>query len=218
MRRLLLAAGATLGLLVAPAWGATSDVSVKNDAFTPAAVTINPGDTVTWTFNGTDPFDLDHTVTSDSGQPESFDSDPGTVSPVHMTGDQFSHTFNSPGVFTYHCKVHSFMHGKVTVLGPGGTPPPDTQAPKVSGLTVKGGKVCPKKARQCKKRATRISFRSNEGGTYRVTFKRSGGGRSPSGVRKALKKGANTLTLSTKRVPKGRYTLTLVATDKAGNA
>ena len=51
---------------------------------------------------------------------DSFDSDPGrTPSNLdHPPGDTFSHTFNTPGTFSYICKVHSFMTGKVIVNGP----------------------------------------------------------------------------------------------------
>src|SRR5215213_7408094 len=155
MRRLLLGAGLTVLALVAPAWGATSDVDVANFAFTPSSVSIQPGDTVTWHFRGPD---LNHSVTSDPGQSESFDSDPGDSSPLHSPADTFSHTFNAAGTFTYVCKVHSFMSGEVVVGGPaggapstgGGTPTSgDSSPPAISLLRATGGRSCSGAKRAC---------------------------------------------------------------------
>src|SRR5215212_12201005 len=118
MRRVWLVAG-VLGLaLTAPAHAATKDVAVGDFAFTPATVNIAPGDEVRWTFRGPD---LNHSVTS-----ATFDSDPGNSSPLHVVGDKFSHTFPDAGTFSYICKVHSFMTGKVVVGNPQAPPPPDT--------------------------------------------------------------------------------------------
>src|SRR3954452_2387907 len=44
-------------------------VTIADFSFTPSEVTINPGDTVCWTNTG-----VTHTVTSDVGSGESFDS------------------------------------------------------------------------------------------------------------------------------------------------
>src|SRR5919112_4779012 len=130
MRRPLLVAGLLTLALAAPAHAATTGVDVANFAFKPATVNIAPGDTVTWTFKGPD---LNHSVTSSA-----FDSDPGNSMPLHVVGDTFSHTFPDAGTFSYICKVHSFMTGKVVV---GTAPPPDTTAPVISSLKVKGRKL-----------------------------------------------------------------------------
>jgi plastocyanin len=68
---------------------------------------VNVGGTVVWWNNshGT------HTVTSDVGSPEVFDSN------NVMLGSTFSHTFNTAGTFTYHCKIHTTMHGTIVVGG-----------------------------------------------------------------------------------------------------
>ena len=81
---------------------ATTDVSVVDDAFTPATVTVALGDTVTWAFNG----QHTHTVTSDQGFFDSGD---------RLHGQTFSRTFTASGGFAYHCMHHSGMHGKVVV-------------------------------------------------------------------------------------------------------
>jgi plastocyanin len=68
-----------------------------------ATVVMGVNNTVTWTNNdGTI-----HTVTANDG---SFDS--GYLSP----GDSFTHTFTKAGVYEYHCQLHPWMVGYVTVL------------------------------------------------------------------------------------------------------
>src|SRR3954451_3076265 len=156
MRRLSLGASlAIVAALAVPASAATTGVDVANFAFTPSTVHIAPGDTVAWTFRGPD---LNHSVTATDG---SFDSDPGTGSPLHVVGDTFSHTFDSAGTFSYFCKVHSFMKGTV-VVGTGPAPTSDTEAPAVSGLKV---------------RHRRAKFTLSEKASLKLTLKRSGGGK-----------------------------------------
>lgn len=70
-----------------------------------ASITIDEGDTVIWTLTDTAP----HTVTSDGGSTETFDS--GTLS----AGSTFSYTFTVAGVNPYHCNFHSGMTGVITV-------------------------------------------------------------------------------------------------------
>ena len=62
--------------------------------FDPQTVTINPGDTVTWTNEGGH-----HNVISDTGL---FTSGP----PSSLPGWTFSHTFPSLGSFPDDCEVH----------------------------------------------------------------------------------------------------------------
>lgn len=222
MRRLLLGAGLTLALAAVPAWAAESGVEVRNNFFAPQSVQIQPGDTVVWTFKG-----ANHSVTADEGQSESFDSDPDEPFPVHPIDDTFSHTFNSPGRFTYFCKVHpTTMKGTVVVGDPGGGDPPpgeepppggDTTAPGLSALSAKGGRKCKRKQRRCKPRKTRVGFTLSEDASVRVTFDRSGG-TDPQPLVRDMSAGENEVRLSTRRVPRGRYELTVVATDAAGNA
>ena len=85
---------------VAPA--AAGAVTIKGFAFQPAALEVAVGTTVTWTNQDT----TGHTVTADDA---SFDS--GTVN----GGATFSQVFNTAGTFAYHCKIHSSMHGTITV-------------------------------------------------------------------------------------------------------
>jgi plastocyanin len=82
--------------------GQSATVTIENIAYSPVDITVSVGTTVTWT--NKDP--VTHTVTSDTGI---FDS--GDMS----QGNTFSYTFNETGTFNYHCKIHSSMHGTVTV-------------------------------------------------------------------------------------------------------
>jgi len=74
-------------------------VLVVDASFRDREVTVPVGTTVMWVYNGS----LPHTVTSDSGL---FDS--GALG----DGGSFSHTFDEPGTFPYHCRFHG---------GPGGS-------------------------------------------------------------------------------------------------
>jgi plastocyanin len=115
---------AAAALLTGPA-RADSSVAIKNVSFQPSSVTIHPGETVTWTNMDSAP----HTVTSDT--PGAFDSspscNPGTGLGCLNNGNTFSHSFAQAGSFPYHCKVHSSMHGTITVSAP--APPPTQPAP-----------------------------------------------------------------------------------------
>ena len=90
----------------APA-AATTDansVTIANLAFAPTSITVTPGQTVTWTNKDS----TVHTVTDDKG---AWDSKNLAV------GATFQHKFDQAGTFTYHCAIHSSMHGTVVVKG-----------------------------------------------------------------------------------------------------
>jgi plastocyanin len=82
----------------------TANVTIKNFSFNPGTITVVIGvnNTVTWTNEDA----VTHTVTSNNG---SFG---GSV----PSGKTFTHTFTTPGVFSYHCSIHNFMKGTVKVL------------------------------------------------------------------------------------------------------
>ena len=73
-----------------------------NKAYTPDAVEVAVGGTVTWT--NTD--SVDHTSTSDASGWNS-----GTIAP----GKQYSVAFPNAGTFAYHCTIHPGMVGTVVV-------------------------------------------------------------------------------------------------------
>jgi plastocyanin len=89
--------------------GQTVEVSMKDIAFDPASITVNKGDTVTWTNDES----IGHDVTKTDGPGPDFSSgDPGAMG----EGDTFSQTFDTPGEIKYECTVHApSMSGTITV-------------------------------------------------------------------------------------------------------
>ena len=90
------------GSTVPPTGSAT--VEIRDFAFNPAELTVQPGTVVTWTNGDSET----HTIESDDG---SFDS------PDLDSGATFSFTFNEPGTFPYICGIHTSMHGTIVVEG-----------------------------------------------------------------------------------------------------
>ncbi len=87
--------------------GGGASVTVSDNAFTPADVTINAGETVTWTWGSGAGL---HSVQS-TGSP-SFPSS----AILSGSGATYSNTFDTPGTYTYDCVVHgTAMSGTVTV-------------------------------------------------------------------------------------------------------
>jgi plastocyanin len=206
MRRAVLAAVlVAFGAFAAPA--AAADVTVANFAFKPTPVTILQHDSVTWRFAGPD---TNHSVTSDPMQADSWDSDPNPTGLIfHPAGSTFAHRFDVLGTFTYFCKVHSNMHGRVIVKAPGS----DIRPPKITALKATGGRTCRKPPGKCRARPTSVSFKLSEAGQVKLTVP----GRPKATVARAGKKGANTVRISTKLLPPGSYKVNVVATDAAGN-
>jgi plastocyanin len=96
-----------------PAHAVSHSVTIANIAFSPTALTVVLGDTVTWTNHDSVP----HTVTVSSG-PETFSS------PTLNKGDHWSFTFTKAGTYKYYCAIHPNMVAAVTVAAasPGGAP------------------------------------------------------------------------------------------------
>jgi plastocyanin len=85
-----------LSVWAAPAARAGADeihVSAIDNVFDPEILRIQPGQTVGWTMDGRSP----HSVTADDA---SWDS--GVLQP----GATFTHAFDRPGTYTYHCSLH----------------------------------------------------------------------------------------------------------------
>jgi plastocyanin len=87
----------------------SGSVTIKNFAFSPKSISINVGDTVTWT--NEDP--VRHNAISDAGV---WDS--GTLN----KGNSFSKRFTTAGTYKYTCTFHpTTMHGTVIVKGSNGS-------------------------------------------------------------------------------------------------
>lgn len=80
----------------------SGSVTITDFEFTPATITVNVGDTVTWTNEGP----TVHTATAEDG---SFDT--GNLN----RGESGSATFNEAGTIPYICTPHPFMQGRVVV-------------------------------------------------------------------------------------------------------
>jgi plastocyanin len=87
----------------------TQAVTIADFAFSPASLTINVGDTVTWTNNDS----ATHTATATDG---SFDT--GELA----QGASGSVTFDTAGTFNYICSIHPQMTGTIIVQEAGGEP------------------------------------------------------------------------------------------------
>ena len=79
-----------------------SAVKIDNFSFSPKALTVKAGTTVTWTNHD----DIPHNVVS---------TEKKFSSPVLDTDQNFSFTFSEPGSYPYFCKIHPMMTGTVIV-------------------------------------------------------------------------------------------------------
>lgn len=83
--------------------GKNATVTISDNRYTPAAVVIDSGSTVTWIWTGVNA----HSVTFDGAGPGN--------SGVQITGS-ITALFTTPGSYPYHCLVHgTAMTGLITV-------------------------------------------------------------------------------------------------------
>jgi plastocyanin len=123
----------------------TPDSAVTAENFYPRAITIDVGDSVTWTSHGEA-----HTVTFLSGAAQPIPLTPSNVAPVDgntyggtgivssgrlSPNSTYTLTFTQAGTFQYVCLFHPGMNGTV-VVQPAGTPYPMTQADYNETATV----------------------------------------------------------------------------------
>jgi plastocyanin len=114
-----------IGIAVAVGPAGASDKAVTivgvNQGYSPASVTVDPGDTVTWT--NRDPTPAPHNAICDEKCPEPFSSgDPGA------TGTTGKYRFRYSGTYNYNCAVHPNMKGAVVVTGNVHPPAPAPEA------------------------------------------------------------------------------------------
>ena len=105
---------------------ASASVTITDFKFTPGTVTVNEGDTVTWTNDGPSV----HTATAEDG---SFDT--GTL----RKGESGSTTFTQAGTIAYICSPHPFMKAKVVVQAAGAGGDGDSGSGGGSGDGSDGG-------------------------------------------------------------------------------
>src|SRR5579862_7506833 len=79
--------------------GATITVNIVGDSFVPNSITINLGDTVTWSG-----LDNEHNVTGSAAS--DMDQFCGSSPTSYPTETSCSRTFNIAGEFPYECTIH----------------------------------------------------------------------------------------------------------------
>ena len=90
------------GAAAVTAAASPATVDIDNFAFTPAALTVTAGTTVTWKNEDDSP----HRIGDKNGTFKSAALD---------TDDTFSHTFAAPGEYPYICTIHPYMVGEIIV-------------------------------------------------------------------------------------------------------
>jgi|GEM_PF-3407123 len=109
----------TTGAVTSPIVNAIAgfgDSVFAQQAFAPADLSVPQGTTVRWTLmNPTEP----HTITGSSGATIVWDSSPDFPPPgppgpppFMLPGDDFSHTYTTPGTYVYFCKLHAYLVGQ----------------------------------------------------------------------------------------------------------
>jgi len=200
-------AGATAGGDGATARAAANVTITARDFFwSPDAVEIQVGDTVTWT----NAQGFHNVLLGDSrlNQP-GFPTDAAWNPPPQMT-------FTTPGSYTFVCEVHPGMTGTVTVAGgeptptptptatpvvpPPGSGAPDSAAPTMSALTVSGSEGRARVRLTVSERAT-VNVRFVNGDDIRL-------------LRSEVEQGTWTLE---RALANGRYSYELWAVDAWGN-
>ncbi|MDQ2960716.1 MAG: cupredoxin domain-containing protein [Candidatus Dormibacteraeota bacterium] len=117
LRPLILAVGAAgavaaCGSNASPGASTTSSgggntITIKNFAFGPGTLHVSTGTTVTWTNSDS----TTHTTTSDKADAQQWDS--GNLVP----NTSYAVTFTKPGTYSFHCDIHNYMTGTITVGG-----------------------------------------------------------------------------------------------------
>lgn len=100
--------------------GTSHLVEIEGFAFAPATLTIQVGDTVTWTNLD----DVEHTATSTAG---AFDSG------LLAQGESYSLTFTAAGTYDYLCTPHPLMTGRIVVEAASAPAPAASQAAPAGG-------------------------------------------------------------------------------------
>ena len=211
MSRGVVAIVVTLGLAVGPAPAADDQtLQAKDFEFVPPQVTIQPGDTVTFT------------IDPSSGNVHNFKFEDGTAYPANPSppgsawnGQQ--KTFTTAGTYSFVCGAHAFMTGVVTVQPAAATPTPTptstpTPTAEVRQLRMAASSFCTKRGKRCRRPGVRVQIDLSAPAEVSGTLKRRGKrfGRVGFGTVAA---GARTLRFTKnatgRRLTSGRYVLRL---------
>jgi plastocyanin len=224
MTRLTIA-GVTVAAVLALPGMAFADATIQatdgtlpdgsDNRWTPNAVTVKVGETVTWSFDGTG---IPHNVAS---------TDWGLASAPALAGPPVTFTFTTPGTYEFFCQLHPTpMRGIVTVADAAGTLPPPPPPPPLSAQPFVNDVPAPTvlEVRDVlaptldRVRASRVAhgarvrFRLSEAGTLRVKLTR---GKTVKTRTVNVRKGTSTVTVKGLRA--GSYRVQVSAKDLAGN-
>jgi plastocyanin len=211
-------------VLAASAGAANRRIAISDYQWSDPDIHVDLGEHVTWYWIGPD---LMHSVTGDPPNAVGLDSDPQTNTPKHKLGDSFQLQFNNPGTYSFTCKLHSAVHGTVTVSAtpgnPGSEPDPvpatrvDLTPPTLRGLGLSDPVV--------HHRGARLRFALDESGKVDAEFYRRHrhGPREYAGYQRWDGHiGLNDVRIAAPsnhfKAARGRYLVVLRATDRANNA
>ena len=215
--------GTTLALVAAaPASAAEVEVKAVDSSLTwgPSQLTITAGDTVRWTFAGTQ---QPHNVQSSSANWQ-------YATPVGAPASPGAYTFATPGTYDFLCQVHATpMVGRVIVKDAAGNepppppPPPPSEQPFPNDTSPLGGFESGGLDRRRPKlrsvrmkgvrRGARVRFRVSERARVSLRVKLRGIPVKTKHVRAAKRR--RTVTIRGLRA--GRYHVVVRAVDPAGN-
>jgi plastocyanin len=111
--------GAVALVAASGAGAANQRVAISDYRWSKPDIHLDLGEHVTWYWTGPDTM---HSVTGISGSAAGLDSDPGVSMPNHPVGDSFRLAFDQPGVYSFHCKLHSSVRGTIEVSNEPGDP------------------------------------------------------------------------------------------------
>jgi plastocyanin len=94
-----------------------STISVANNSFSPATLTVTAGTAVRFLWNAGA---TQHNVTPASGNPSALPASPGLPA-LNNAPFEFTTTFAAPGVFRFYCDNHGFENSPTSVSGMAGT-------------------------------------------------------------------------------------------------
>ena len=171
-----------------------TNVSVGDNFFSPASVSINVNDTVRWTWTG-----LNTHSSTGPGTPALWDTG------LHTNGFTFSRVFSSAGTFAYVCTLHAALfnqRGSIAVVQAANQPPTAT----ISAPTNNSVFVAPWTG------VIHAAPFDSDGSVSRVDFFAG------AALLGSVTNPAAAVSFTATNVPAGSYNLTAVATDNLGAA
>jgi hypothetical protein len=203
-------------------------------------VTIQAGETVTWDFSATTQVHNVASFNDAANDPGWRKGPPASYATALPSAGTYTRTFSAPGTYEFVCQAHSpGMSGTIVVEGEGTVTPTPTPtptptvtasptavptAPADDHLTTPaptgGAKdaVAPRVGSvrtRAARRAVVVRFWLSEPSTVVIAAKRSRTTVATATVQAAA--GTRSYTLRSSRLTKGRYTVSLRASDAAGN-